>query len=238
MSEVANQHLIKRLDAIQQTLSAQYSGGRGLPNTTAGSEREAFLREFLQKVFPAHRRFSTGAITDAQGGISGQVDIVVEYPFVPSFPLPSTDERLLLAESVAMAIEVKSDLISQWGQVRETVKKVKALRRQLNPLMVLDEEPAAFSARVSSETIPCVVVGYAGHTTTAALSKRLRDTPKCERPDAALVIRSGCFCGFDMEATGASGLYVLCVAINSSLNSLGAAAPNLLAYTDTEEESN
>ena len=82
-----------------------------LPGATVGSERETFLRKFLQKVFPTHRRFATGAITDSQGAISGQVDIAVEYPFAPSFPMPSTDERLLLAESVAIVIEVKSDLI-------------------------------------------------------------------------------------------------------------------------------
>ena len=91
----------------------QHSAGRGLPNAMAGNERETFLREFLQQLFPSHRRFSTGAITDSTGNITGQVDIAVEYGFVPSFPMPSTTERLLLAESVALVIEVKSNLDDQ-----------------------------------------------------------------------------------------------------------------------------
>ena len=95
-----NPHLLQRLTAIQQALMAQHFGGKGLPNATAGSERETFLRGFLQQLFPAHRRFATGAITDSTGAISGQVDIAIEYGYVPSFPMPSTPERLLLAESV------------------------------------------------------------------------------------------------------------------------------------------
>jgi hypothetical protein len=45
--------------------------------------------------------------------MSGALDIVVEFPFLPSFPAPGGDERLYLAESVALAIEVKSDLCAQ-----------------------------------------------------------------------------------------------------------------------------
>src|SRR2546423_1122598 len=112
-----NTHLINRLQAIQQSLMAQHAGGHHLPNALIGSERETFLREFLQKVFPAHHRFATGAITDSDNRLSGQVDIAVEYPFLPSFPMPGpSHERLLLAESVAAVVEVKSDLSGQWDQ--------------------------------------------------------------------------------------------------------------------------
>ncbi len=207
---------------------AQHAAGHHLPNATAGSEREAFLREFLQKVFPAHRRFATGAITDSTGAISGQVDIAVEYGFTPSFPMPSTEERLLLAESVALAIEVKSDLSGQWNQVRETVRKVRELNRQLKPIMTFGDSPGP--------KIPCVAVGYTGHQTIDGLSKRLEATPANERPDGALVIQSGCFYGFGIQASGALGLYALCIAIDSMLTKLGFAAPNLISYVQTQEE--
>jgi hypothetical protein len=46
----ANPHLLQRLQGIQQSLLAQHLGGQGLPAAVAGSERETFLREFLQKV--------------------------------------------------------------------------------------------------------------------------------------------------------------------------------------------
>ncbi len=221
-----NQHLLNRLEGIRLALMAQHTGGKGLPNATIGSERETFLREFLQKVFPAHRRFASGAITDSTGEISGQVDIAVEYPFVPSFPMPSTDERLFLAESVAMVIEVKSDLNKQWTQACNTVRKVKALKRELNTLMTFGTAPP--------QQIPCVVVGYKGFNAIESLQLRIDGTEQAERPDAALVIESGCFCGAGVTANGPLGLYALCLTINRYLTSLGHAAPKLTAYVDTD----
>lgn len=218
-----NEHLVQRLAAIQQALMAQHAAGRGMPNAAAGDEREAFLREFLQKVFPAHRRFSTGAITDSVGTISGQVDIAVEYGTVPSFPMPTTHQRLLLAESVALTIEVKSNLVAQWDQVRATTARIKTIRRNLNPIIRIgNADPPVI--------IPCIAVGYTGYATVQGIEERLASTPEAERPDAALVIESGCFAGLGMTAFGPIGLYALCIAINSSLDAVAIAVPNLLSY--------
>ena len=192
----------------------------------AGNERETFLREFLQQLFPAHRRFSTGAITDSAGAITGQVDIAVEYGVVPSFPMPSTAERLLLAESVASVIEVKSNLSAQWQQACETTARVKNLRRHLNPIMTLGKGPLT--------SIPCIAVGYTGHSTIDGLTDRLATTPEAQRPDAALVIQSGCFSGMGVNASGAFGLYALCLVINNILTSVAHAAPNLASYVQNE----
>lgn len=223
-----NTHLIQRLTAIQQALMAQHTAGHQLPSAMAGSERETFLREFLQKVFPAHRRFSTGAITDSKGSISGQVDIAVEFGFAPSFPMPFTDERLLLAESVALVIEVKSDLSGQWDQVCDSVKKIKSLKRELKATLTIGHRPGP--------QIPYVAVGYTGHSTIDGLTKRLNSTPIEERPDAALVIKSGCFDGFGTRTSGPLGLYALCMGIDSELLKLGLVAPNLIAYIETKNE--
>jgi hypothetical protein len=217
-----NPHLIARLQGIQQALLAQHLGGLGLPNAVVGSERETLLREFLQKVFPSHFRFASGAITDAEGRLSGQVDIAIEYPFIPSFPMPGSNDRLILAESVLAAIEVKSHLISQWDQVGETVLKVKQLTRQLNPLM-------RFGGAIP-QTIPCIAIGYDGHTTNDGLRQRLASTLPERRPDAALVIRSGCYEGYGLSANGAVGLYALCISLIQLATQLQAAAPNLAAY--------
>lgn len=222
-----NPFLLQRLTGIQSALIAQHQGGHGLPNATIGAERETFLREFLQKVFPSHRRFATGVITDSQANISGQIDIAVEYGFVPSFPMPGTEERLLLAESVALVIEVKSDLSAQWGQVRETSARVKSLSRQMNAIMAFGNGPP--------EKIPCIAVGYSGHNTIAGLQERLESTPECERPDGALVISSGCFVGFGMTAQDALGLYALCLAINVLFTQIGFASPDLVGYARAED---
>lgn len=201
---------------------AQHAAGFQLPNATAGSEREAFLREFLRKIYPAHHRFSTGAITDSSGAISGQIDIAVEYGFGPSFAMPSTEERLFLAESIALAIEVKSNLSSQWEEVQASVKKVKRLNRQFETLMVFGSPPGP--------KIPYIAIGYTGHKTIDGLAKRLETTPPDERPDGALVIESGCFHSVDVQTNGPLGLYALCMAISSQLAQLAFAQPNLKAY--------
>ena len=217
-----NPHLVQRLVGIQNSLMAEHEGSKGLPSAHAGDERESFLREFLQKVFPAHRRFSSGTITDSEGRLSGQIDIAIEYGFVPSFPMPSSTDRLLLAESVAMVIEVKSNLSSQWDQVVSTTKKVKGLNRHLGAIMTIGSGP--------SEQIPVIAVGYTGYETTKGIRDRLASTGEDSRPDAVLCIKSGCFVGLGIEAEGPMGLYALSLAINSSLNNLGFAVPNLLSY--------
>lgn len=206
-----NPHVLQRLTAIQQSLMAQRDGAVGLPSAVAGPEREVFLRAYLQTVFPAHRRFSTGVITDVEGRISGQVDIAVEFGFSPSFPMPVTDQRLLLAESVALVIEVKSDLTRQWKEVVATTREVKKLKRELNAVIFGAGPP---------NYIPTLAVGYRGHSTVDGLVGRLDSTPEDSRPDGALVIESGCFAGFGMTAHGPAGLYALALAIDAVLRQL------------------
>jgi len=226
---MVNTHVVQRLTAIQQSLLAQHAGSSGLPTAMSGHERETFLREFLQKVFPAHRRFSTGAVTDARGAISGQVDIAVEYGFAPSFPMPGTDDRLLLADALAMVIEVKSNLINQWSQVEMTTNAIKRLHRDVGVISYL-------GTTKPSEQIPVVAVGYRGHATVDALTARLASTEDSCRPDGALVIDSGCFVGFGLTASGPLGLFAMTSAIDFTLGHLITARPNLLRYVTQSED--
>jgi hypothetical protein len=85
-----------RLDGIRTILMAHQAAGAMLPPASKGVERETLVREFLAEVFPPPFRFGRGAIVDAKGEASGQLDIVVEFPFLPSFPTPGTTERLYL----------------------------------------------------------------------------------------------------------------------------------------------
>ena len=107
-----------------------------MPSVSKGSEREAFVRDFLQLVFPSPFRFGSGAVIDSDGNSSGQIDIVVEYLFLPSFPMPGGTDRLYLAESVAVALEVKSNVSTQWKEVEHSaasmrkVSVVGAVRQQ------------------------------------------------------------------------------------------------------------
>jgi len=227
--DISNEYLKQRLTAIQEKLNVHHAGGRGLPSAMAGAEREAFLREFLQKVFPAHYRFSSGAITDSSGKISGQIDIAVEYPFTPSFPMPESEQRLLLAESVALVIEVKSDLSAQWNEVQTNVEKVKILKRDIKRKIGIGDRPGP--------TIPCVAVGYVGHKTIEGLVERLNSTPEQSRPDAALAIESGCFVSPNYRVSGVLGLYALYDLISSTMTGAVADRANLRAYISADRGS-
>jgi hypothetical protein len=83
-----NQYLTERLEGIRQILIALGKAGQPLPSASKGEERETFIHEFLSKVFPPQYRFGTGMVTDSAGTRSGQVDIAIELPFFPSFPVP------------------------------------------------------------------------------------------------------------------------------------------------------
>ncbi len=126
-----NPYLRRRLEGIQQQLNGAYVASGGLATATTGAEREFFIDLFLAQVLPPAFRFGSGDVTDLQGLKSGQLDVVVEYPLLPSLPLAGgSRHRLYIAEGVAFAIEVKSNLEAQWGQgVIPTAQKLKTLRR-------------------------------------------------------------------------------------------------------------
>ena len=123
-----NRHIITRLRAIQDMLLAAHAAGGKMSSASKGNERETFVSSFLRQVFPAHFRFGTGDITDSDERISGQVDVVVEYPNLYSFPVFEASPRLYLAEGVAATVEIKSDLSTQWSQVEKTASKLKKIK--------------------------------------------------------------------------------------------------------------
>lgn len=75
--------LAARLEGIQKILMAHHGAGALFPTAAKGSERETLVREFLERVFPPPFRFGAGAIADSAGTLSGQLDVVVEFPFLP-----------------------------------------------------------------------------------------------------------------------------------------------------------
>lgn len=121
-----NPHLKRRLEAILSQLRAAHDG-HGASSATRGAEREAFVDLMLRGCMPAPYRFGSGEVTDAHGNVSGQIDVVIEHAFFPSFPLLGTaQQRLYLIEGVAIAIEVKSSA-GQFDKAVETMRKFRAL---------------------------------------------------------------------------------------------------------------
>ncbi len=175
-----NEHLLKRLQGIRSSLMALYGGGATVSAASRGREREDFLEIFLHQLFPPTFRFGSGDVTDANGALSGQIDLVLEYPFLPSFPLVGPGPRLYLSEGVAAAIEVKSDLTRQWSEVEKTAAALARLCPKRNGVQGLGMAP---------DYIPLFVVGYRGWKTLRTLKKRLRQ----KTVDGILVIEHQLF---------------------------------------------
>jgi hypothetical protein len=182
---VPNPHLLERLEAVQRSLLALYGGGRPMSPATKGRERETFIHEFLEKAMPPIYRFGSGDIIDSAGQRTGQIDIVIEYPLLPSLPQVAGKERLYFAESVAAVIEVKSDLCSQWEEVERTARAVKSLRRPLRR----DINPSIPPGQGYWDPIPVYAVGYMGWSRLETLANHLT----IEGVNSALVIDKGLF---------------------------------------------
>lgn len=182
---MANQHIKSRLDGMQQMLMAAYKSSISLSNASKGYERESFVNGFLAEILTPQFRFGTGDITDVGGSRSGQLDIVIEYPFVPSLPLVAgRSPRLYLAEGVVAVVEVKSDISSQWDQVIKTAKSVANLKRNYGSGVSIG--PRAI------EKVPFYAVGYKGWSNLDHVCAKLSETPDV---NGVLVIESGNFCG-------------------------------------------
>ena len=122
--------LDNRLEAILKTIEAAYEGGAGMSSASKGAERELFMDNVLKNVFPPHYRFTSGDIVDSFGTQTGQLDLVLEQAAGYSFPMASAGPRLFLAETVGAVIEVKSNLSTQWDEVRQTALKVAKIKRK------------------------------------------------------------------------------------------------------------
>ena len=165
-----NIHIHTRLTGIHQALKAAYTQSVGMSAASKGREREWFIDSFLSHVLPNHYRFGNGDATDLAGARSGQLDVVVELPFAPSLPsVGGGPTRLYPAESIAAAMEVKSDLAAQWSEVQKTAATLFPLRRNyINTLAI---------AGVVLPNVPFIAVGYTGWKTWQTLQSKVESEP-------------------------------------------------------------
>lgn len=176
-----NQRLLSRLNSIQKQLIAHHEGGAP-SSASKGREREDFINNYLEKIMPPVFRFGSGEAVDANGNVTGQLDLVVEYPLFPSLPQPNSKPRLYISEGIAAVIEIKSDLSSQWEEVLTTAKAVKELYRGWGGNILIGDERFA-------TTIPVFAVGYKGWAKVETVRGKLVDSGV----DAILVIDPGVF---------------------------------------------
>lgn len=216
-----NQYVLQRLTGLQAILNGVHQSSVGLSSATIGQERAAFIDEFLSKVLPPIYRFGTGDATDATGAKSGQLDVVVEYPFAPSLPVVGAGQsKLYLAEAAAAVIEVKSNIANQWNDAVSTANALAPLRRAFGAAMIMGQG--------ISPQIPLFVVGYTGWRNLTTLQKNLAACPNIV---GALVIDAGLYSS--NLGTGAQGPLALWGLINDLhvvTNSLQSASTDPSAY--------
>jgi len=239
-----NKYLNERLGGMLKSMDAAYEASIPLSNTSKGDEREWFVNNLLSLVFPTHYRFSSGEITDRYTNISGQVDIVVEFPHRYSLAAYSGGPRLFMAESVASVIEVKSDLINQWDQVCETARKLKQVRRtfyhhywqemlkEAKDGITTDGRAVASTPEVQdkiirmcqtqlkksngkgTEPIPIFAVGYDGWKTKEKIVEKIKDSPV----DGIFVIKPRLFSTGGFVFEGSASLSRFLSSLENNLN--------------------
>lgn len=219
-----NDHVVRRLEGIWAQLQSAHLAGAGLSSSSKGREREAFVDLFLKSVYPPIYRFGSGDVTDAAGHKSGQLDVVIEFPFGPSLPSVGSDQvRLYLAESVAAVVEVKSDLANQWSEVRRTASQLAPITRSFGAAMIMGNPP--------SNHVPLIAVGFKGWSTIETLARHVDDTPGVE---AALVVESGLFASStgtgSWRAGGVAALWAMICFTHFQLNALQSASTDPLQY--------
>lgn len=166
--------LLQRLAGYRAHLIAAYKSGAGMSSASKGNERRAFVHEFLEETFPLPNCFGTGDCIDKAGNQSGELDVVVEYPFLPSLTLQGRS-RLYLAEGVAAVIEVKSNISSQRKEACDTGERLKVLRREFTIGMSMGPVPL---------DIPYFVVGYTGWKDIDTVASHCNNSPA----DGVLII--------------------------------------------------
>lgn len=133
-------------------LSAKFSQSSEIEHSgTVGTEREVFLKEALNELYPERYIFSEGEIIDYQGTTSPQADIVVYDDHMPVLSHAAADQ--FLSEGVLAHIEVKSDLSTQLEDALNKSARVKELERDIQTIMQVGNIPS---------TVPSFVFSFDG----------------------------------------------------------------------------
>ncbi len=248
-----NPFIIQRMDGMLHSLRAAHAGSKSMSSASKGAGRSDFIKNFLAEAIPpAYRIKSSADITDSHGTKSGEVDIVLENGFAPSFPMIGSDTaRLHLAEGVGLAIEVKSDLCNQWDQALQTAARIKSLRREITGGTFGDHGMTTIFQASKASTNPnarrfydpihdalkhkiaVFLVGYEGWSGIDIIKQKLNDHPGII--DGILQIDRGFFVSSkpfnELVATGPLSLYALLICITRAFTYIKDASFDLLAYT-------
>ncbi len=218
--------LQERLNAIRDAFMAHYKGGGGLPKESNGNDREFFVDNFLSKVFPPHLRVLSGTLIDSMSlGHCGQIDSAIVLPNAPSFVMPGGKEYLMLAENVAVVFEVKSDLSTQWEEVKKKTAMIRNLRKHIKDL----ESPG----HCVVTNVPIYAFGFKGWSNVNSLKKKFNETAEQERPDGVLMLENPAFVGKNLVADKDGALFAFILEINDLIRSHMEIHTDLMRYINT-----
>ena len=176
-----------KLKNIHTVLMQAYENTSGFTTPVQGDEREVVIRELLALILPQSYRLGKGPIIDSAGTETGQVDAVFERPFSLSFPISSDANRLYLADGVAAAFEIKSDLYNQATDSMKKAAEIKRLRREAaeGEIVLYDEI-----------FVPVFIIGFKGYKTIDSVYKRFfPDMRSADLVNGVLIIEDGVFVG-------------------------------------------
>ncbi|MBS0264524.1 MAG: hypothetical protein JSS02_21500 [Planctomycetes bacterium] len=180
-----NVALRSRLEGLHRGLMAGHLTGRDASTASKGRDRETFISSFLQRILPPGYRFGHGDLIDAFEGCSGQIDIVIEFPFFPSAAgIGETNSRVYPCEAVGVAIEVKSDIEAQWDEFQQTHKKVNSLQTAAGAVQ------CRTNLGIFERVCPVFGVGYTGWKKLSSVIDRVGPG----KPAGILIIDKGIFC--------------------------------------------
>jgi hypothetical protein len=230
-----NIHIRQRLEGIVMHLRAVHAAGVQMSSSSKGREREAFINDFLKAVFPPIYRFGSGDITDLEQRTSGQVDIVIEYPFGPTIPeIGQNPVRLYLAETVACLVEVKSDLQKQWDEAQTKATSVAALSRVYGGMISFNRPGAHMTIGGDSSRIPYIAVGYRGWQTYEGIRSAF---DKSNGVSAVLTIDPLCFISSDSYYFGGpNALWLMICHMQHEIQRIAQASMNPELYGVSPEQ--
>lgn len=209
-----NQLIEDRLEHVYNSLMSGYKSGANISSSSKGSERELFISNFLSQTLPPHYRFSSGDITSFDDQKTGQIDIVLESPNIYSFPTYiNNGPRVFPAESVAAAIEIKSNIKDQWSEVIEKAKQIsiikkRGMREYLNNQnkydkikikndysQSLDERIKTNNEKISKmnrtrSSIPFYIIGFDGWSRLSTLKRKFKEVNKITDLNGIICLKS------------------------------------------------
>lgn len=151
MTEIRD-HFRKIADLLNA--KAAVAGGTGHSSTT-GRLRELIIQDFLRPHLPRAFDILAGVVVDSTGARSSQQDCLIVDSRFPLIDVGSESEALVLAESTAAALEVKSYLDK--GELLDSLAKaarIKSLKRKgsqeyrKGPALIVSPEPLPILAYI------------------------------------------------------------------------------------------